>query len=63
MTVTDWLLLINGTCVALSTAIVFVVTRLRRQLEVIHKDTNGNLTEVKLELAQVRSQLRRERVK
>lgn len=63
MTVTDWLLLINGTCVALSTAIVYVVTRLRKQLDEVHSQVNGNLSDVKRELSVVRSELRREKEK
>lgn len=65
MSVSELLILITGTIGAIAAAIVSVMNgvRTRQKLEAIHSDTNGNLSEVKRELATVRSQLRQSQSK
>lgn len=63
MSVQEISLLITATIGAVASAIVAVMNGVntRRKLDVIHRETNGNLKELKRELASVRSQLRKER--
>lgn len=60
MTSAELLILLVGTIGAVASAIVTVMNGVstRRKLEVIHSDTNGNLSEVKLELAMLKRERR-----
>lgn len=55
MSVGEWITLIGAVAAAIVTVIDAVKTATK--LNVIAKDTNGNLSELKTELAMVRSQL------
>lgn len=65
MSVSEMVILITATVGAVASAIVTVVNgiKVRQKLEVIHKDTNGNLGRLQVELMRVREQLRKERAR
>lgn len=60
MSVPEMLLVVTGTIGALASAVVSILNR--RQLKVVHRDTNGNLSALKSEVRFLRRRLGDENV-
>lgn len=63
MNASELMMVVTGTIGAVAGAIVSVMTYVhnRGKLDVIHKDTNGNLSELKREVSSLRAEARKER--
>lgn len=62
MNASDWVLIIGAVAAGVVT-ILRGLHSIKDKLDVIHKDTNGNLGKLQLELAVVRNELRKEKLK